>query len=185
MNSKGVIGSSGIAGLAIRQISARIWPAPWEMVAFASLVASVGGGWAVLARQAGTPSPFLVALTMMLATFGGWYVWAFFTHLVDTTLFGGHASYQELLDAFAHAYVFQSLSLFAFTFSLGWLWTWAAFYFTIVAWGVVGPRRLGMRTYQAIVSATLGMLMWLACLLVLILVMTRDGLYVDIGAILA
>ena len=79
----------------------------------------------------------------------------------------------------------QALPFFVFTHPLGTLWVWVAFHLTIMAWGIVGPRRLGMRTVQAVVAATLGTLVWLACLSVPMLTVTWDGLYVGIGASLA
>jgi hypothetical protein len=157
---------------------------PWEIVIAASFLAGIGNGWTALIRQSRIPSPFLAAVTMMLATFAGWYVWGFFTHLIDRTFFGDHADYQGVLDTFWRAYVFQALSLLTFIHPMGWLWTWIASYATIVAWGIVGPRRLGMKTWQALVSATLGMLMWLACLVALTLTLKVDGLYIGIGAFL-
>jgi hypothetical protein len=42
-----------------------------------------------------------------------------------------------------------------------------------------------MRTWQAMVAAALGMLLWLACLLALTLVLVWDGTYLGIGAFLA
>ena len=169
----------------IRTVLHHVHVAPWQVVAVVSCGAGIGSGWTTLAREARVPSPFLAAITMMVAAFVGWYAWAFFTHLVDSALFGRHSDYQGTLEAFARAYVFQALSLFTFTHPLGWLWTWVASYFTVVAWGIVGPRRLGMRTYQAIVAATLGMLIWFVCQLAFTLTFTWDGLYVGIGAFLA
>jgi hypothetical protein len=139
MQAKNVLGHSEIAvKLSIGEAFRRIQLAPWQMVAGVSLVAGVGNGWAVLARQPVMPSPFLSALTMMVAVFAGWYAWAFFTHLVDIVLFGGHSNYADLRDAFAQAYVCQALSFFTFTHPLGFLWFWVAFYLTIMAWGVWG-----------------------------------------------
>lgn len=163
----------------------RVQVLPWQIVVAVSLVAGIGSGWTVLARQAVVPSPFLAATTMMLVTFAGWYVWALGTHLANTALFGRHSSYQGTLDIFAKAYAFQALSFFTFTSPLGWIWTWIAAYLTVVAWAVLGPRHLGMRTWQAIVSVTLGLAVWLACLVGLTMVFTVDGLYMGIGAFLA
>jgi hypothetical protein len=50
--------------------------------------------------------------------------------------------------------LFQALSTFAFTHPLDFLWAWVARYLTIMAWGIVGPRRLGTRTVQKVVAAT-------------------------------
>jgi hypothetical protein len=186
MTAKSTLNSlTAAASLPLKGVLRHIRPTPWHVIAGASFVAGIGSGWTVLVRQAEVPSPFLAAITMMLATFAGWYAWGFCLHLIDGSLFGRHAGYQQTLEAFAPAYACQALCLFTFTHPLGWLWTWIASYLTIVAWGFVGPRRLGMRTYQAIVAATLGMLIWLLCLLGLTMTITWDGLYVGIGAFLA
>lgn len=167
------------------KVASRILHMPsWLIVMSVGFVAGIGNGWAVISREAAVPSPFLAALTMMLAAFVGWYAWAFFTHLVDKTLFGVSAGYRDTLDTFARAYAFQSLGFFSFV-QVGTIWVWVGAYLTIVAWAIIAPRRLGMRTWQAVVAATLGMLVWLACLLAIVLVFQWDGAYVGIGAFLA
>lgn len=162
----------------------RVRPSLWHIILGVSVVAGMGSSGRVVARQAELPTPVTAAVTMMVATFVGWYVWGFFIHLADRVFFDGHVDYRGTLNAFGRAYVFQALFLFTFTQSLGWLWGWIAFYCTVAAWGIIGPRYLGMRTWQAIVAATLGMLVWLACLLVLTLTLTWDGVYVGVGAFL-
>jgi hypothetical protein len=166
----------------------------WQIVAIVSLAAGIGSGWRVLLLRseflAPVPtgdllSPLTATVTMVLATFAGWYVWGYFTHLFDSVLFGGHSAYRDTLNAFGRAYVFQFLFLFTFTRPLGWLWGWIAMYATVAAWGIIGPRQLGMRTWQAIVSATCGMLVWMACLLLLNITLMLDGGYLGIGAFLA
>jgi hypothetical protein len=167
------------------RVRQRVQPALWQMVALVSFVAGVGSGWQVLVFRAELLSPLVAAATMMLAMFAGWYVWSFFIYLADNALFGGHSDYQGTLNAFGIAYLHQVLFFFAFTRPLGGLWGWIALYLTVAAWGVIGPRRLGMRTWQAILAATLGMLLWLACLLVATLALVFDGTYIGIGAFLA
>lgn len=49
-------------------------------------------------------------------------------------------------------------------------------------WGIAGPHRPGMRTVQTVVAATLGKLARVVCLSVPMLTVTRDGLYMGIGA---
>lgn len=160
----------------------RMQPSFWLVMALVSFTASASRLWKLSAFQADIPSPLSVAITTMLATFLGWFVWSFFTYLTDTFLFGGHADYCTTLNAFGRAYVCQALFFFSFTTPLGWLWGWIAMYCTVTTWGIVGPRHLGMRTWQAIVAAALGMLMWLACLLILSLTLTWNGLYIGVGA---
>lgn len=162
----------------------RVRPSLWQIVAFASLLAGIGGGWKALGSLEEILSPLPATVTMMLVTFAGWYIWSYFTYLTDQVLFGGHSDYRGTLNAFGRAYVFQALLVFIFTSPLGWMWGWIALYFTVAAWGVIGPRQLGMRTWQAIVAAALGMLLWLACLLILTLTLVWDGLYVGIGVFL-
>ncbi len=173
------------APLSLNKVRQRVRPALWHMVALVSFFAGVGSGWQVLIFRAELLSPLVAAATMMLATFVGWYAWSFFIYLADNALFGGHSDYRGTLNAFGVAYLHQAICFFTFTRPLGWAWGWVAFYVTIAAWGVIGPRRLGMRTWQAIVAATLGMLLWLACLLALTLTLVVDGTYVGIGAFLA
>jgi hypothetical protein len=169
----------------IRALLSGLWAAPWQVILGVSFLAGMGSGWTVLLRPSSMLSPFLAAITMMLATYAGWYAWAFFTHLADMVFFGKHGSYQDTLDCFGQVYVLQVLSSLTFAGPLGWMWTWVASYLTVAAWGVAGPRRLGMKSWQAIVAATVGLLLWLACLAAVTLLVTKDGMYVGIGAFLA
>jgi hypothetical protein len=120
----------------------------------------------------------------MLVTFAGWYVWGYFIHVTDSVFFGGHSDYRGTRDAFARAYGLQALLFFTFTDARGWLWGWIGLYATIAAWAIVGPWQLGMRSWRAILTAALGLLMWLACLLFLELALDRTGVYVGLGAFL-
>jgi hypothetical protein len=172
------------AGFSLEASAVRVRLASWQMVALASLFAGIGNGWKILGQPVGSLSPLWTAAAMMLVTFAGWYAWGFFTHLTASVFFGGHSDYRGTLDAFGPAYAFQALVLFSFTNPLNWLWSWIALYVTIAVWGVVGPRRLGMRTWQAIVAAALGMLPWLALQLILSVTLVWDGLYTGFGAFL-
>jgi hypothetical protein len=165
----------------------------WPLIALVSLAAGIGSGWRVLFLRSDllTPttsaellSPLTATATMVIATFAGWYVWGFFIHYCDKALFGGHSTYSGTLNAFARAYVFQVLFLLTFTRPLGWLWGWIALYATVAAWGIIGPRQLGMRTWQAVVSASAGMLMWMACLVLMNVTLMTDGVSFGIGAFL-
>lgn len=163
----------------------RLRPAQWEIMILVSFCVGLGHGWTIISRPTSLLSPLSAAFIMTLITFVGWYVWGLFTFMTDVFLFGGHSDYTGTLNAFARAYLFQALFMLTFTPPFGWLWGWIAFYTTIIAWGIIGPRQLGMRTWQAIVASTLGMLLWLACLLVLEWTLIWDGLYMGIGAFLA
>jgi hypothetical protein len=163
----------------------RLRPAEWELVALASLCAGIGSGWRVLLLQADLHSPLTTALTTILAIFCGWYVWGFFLYLTDNVLFGSPIGYRETLRVFGRAYIFQALFVLTFTRPLGWVWGWIALYLTVAVWAIVGPRQHGTRTWQAVLAATVGMLVWLACLLALTLMLSREGVYIAIGIFLA
>ncbi len=171
--------------IGIKSAIQRVRPSPWQIVALVSLLAGLGSAGRAMVLQTRGPSPVTAAVTMLLATFVGWYVWGFFTYLADRVLFGGHADYEGTLRAFGRAYAFQGLFVFTFSASIGWLWGWVAFYVTLAAWGIVGPRHLGTRTWQAMVAGTLGMLLWLVCLSILTLTLSWNGMYVGVGAFLA
>ena len=170
--------------LVIESLMQRVRPAPWQTVALVSFAAGVGSGWRALAQQAELLSPLTATATMVLVTFAGWYVWGYLTHLTDLVLFGGRSDYRGTLNAFARAYCFQALFFFTFTTPLGWLWGWTAFLATVAAWGIIGPRHLGIRTWQAVLAATLGMLLWIGCLLILTLTLVWNGTYLGVGAFL-
>jgi hypothetical protein len=185
MLTKGTSGLSQVAPVSTWEgLRRHLRPSLWQVMTLVSFAASVGNGWRILFWQVESPSPFAAATATMLATFAGWYVWGFFTHLTDVVFFGGHADYRGTLDAFGRAYVFQMLLFFSFVNPLGRLWGWIALYLTVAAWGIVGPRQLGMRTWQAVVAATLGLMWWLACLLILTLTLTWDGSIIGWGTLM-
>jgi hypothetical protein len=170
--------------LVLESLLQRVWRAPWQIVALVSVAAGIGSGWRASVHQAGLVSPLGAMVTMILATFAGWYIWSFFTHLTDVVIFRGHSDYQGTLNAFGRAYCFQVLFFFTFTNPLGIMWGWIAYYATIAVWGIIGPRHLGMRTWQAILAATLGMLLWMGCLLILTFAFVSNGTYPGVGAFL-
>jgi hypothetical protein len=185
MLTKSTSGLSQIpSGFTRQTLRQHMRPSLWQVVALVSFAAGVGNGWRVLFLRLETPSPLTAATATMLTTFAGWYVWGFFTHLTDVILFGGHSDYRATLHAFGCAYIFQLLLFFGFVNPLGWLSGWIALYLTVAAWGIIGPRQLGMRSWQAVAAATLGLTWWLACLLILTLTLTRDGSYIGWGAFL-
>ena len=169
------------SGIALQTVLQRIRPAPWQIVALVSLAAGVGGGWRAVMQQADLSSPLTTATAMMLVTFAGWYIWGAFTHLAGVVLFGRHSDYRGTLHAFSGAYAFQALFFFTFSSFLGLQWGWIAFYATIVAWGIIGPRRIGMRSWQAVVAAAFGMLLWVGFLVAFTTTLVWNGAYVGIG----
>jgi hypothetical protein len=162
----------------------RFQPSLWQAVALVSVAAGLGSSWRVMNHQVHQVSPLTAALVTMLTTFVGWFAWGFLTYVADRVLFGGHADYRTTLNEFGKAYLLQVLFALTFFSPLGWLWGWIALFYTVAAFGVVGPRYLGMRTWQAIVASTLGMLVWLGCLLVFTLTLTVDGVFMGVGAFL-
>jgi hypothetical protein len=171
--------------LPVTTVMQRLRLADWQLVALASLCAGIGSGWQVLLSRTELISPLTAAITMVLATFAGWYVWGFFTYLTDNVLFGGHSDFRGTLAVFSRAYLFQALFLFTFTRPLGWLWGWIALYLTVAAWGILSPRQLGTRSWQAVLVVTAGMLVWLACLLIGTLTLVWGGAPIGVGAFLA
>jgi hypothetical protein len=154
---------------------------PWLIVAVVSYCAAIGGANRVQSSQTALLPPLAAAITMVVTTFAGWLVWGFFTYTAGRVLFGHQVNYRAMLRAFGWAYAAHALFYLVCTHPMGWLWGWVALYVTIAGWGIIGPRQLGMRTWQAITTATLGMLFWLACLLVLTLTLTWNGAYFGVG----
>jgi len=157
----------------------RIHLSQWQIVGLASLSAAAGA-----ALRSNLMPPLLTFGVTALTVFGGWYVWGLFTYLTETVLFGGQADYRRTLNAFGYAYAFQALSALVWVQPLNWLWGWVALYAIVIVWGIVGPRRTGARTWEAVVAASTGMLVWLACLWVLALNLTWNGMYTGVGVFL-
>lgn len=119
------------------------------LVAIANAIGAIGHGGAGV-------------LGGVIGAFVGWLVWAGVTWLIGTRLFGGTATWSELLRTLGFAQTPGILMALAFIPLLGWLVRIVVFIWMLVA-GIVAIRQaLDVDTARALLTALLG---WLAMVL--------------------
>lgn len=90
------------------------------------------------------------------AALGGWLVWAGITYLIGDKLFGGTATWGELLRTLGFAQAPNVLGVFALLPLVGWLVEAVLFFWVLVA-GIVAIRQaLDFDTMKAILTAAIG-----------------------------
>lgn len=103
----------------------------------------------------------------LLAAFVGWLVWSGVTYLIGTTLFGGTATWGELLRTLGFAQSPGVLSVLAIIPVLGFLVRLVLFVWILVT-GIVAIRQaLDFTTGKAILTAVIG---WVCYIVVAVLV---------------
>lgn len=114
------------------------------LAALGSAIGSLLGG-----NAAGVIITVIIGILQALI---GWAVWSFATYLVGTQLFGGSATYGELLRTIGYAYTPGILAVFSFIPVLGGLLTLIGGIWTLVT-GVIAVRQaLDFTTGKAIVT---------------------------------
>jgi hypothetical protein len=118
----------------------------------AAVVAMTAAARAIGASGGGVSSIVSVAVAALC----GWLVWAGITWLVGDKLFGGTATWGELLRTLGFAQSPNVLAVFAVIPLLGWLVDGVLFVWVLVA-GIVAIRQaLDFDTARAILTAVIG-----------------------------
>ncbi|MCL5958832.1 MAG: YIP1 family protein, partial [Chloroflexi bacterium] len=132
--------------------------ATWQALIVVVIVAIASGVGALLAGIVrGVPSIAVSGLIGgIIAAVIGWAIWSLVTYLVGTTLFGGTASYGELLRTIGFAYTPNALQILGFIPLIGALIVILAEIWALVA-GVVAVRQaLDFSTGKAILTVLIG-----------------------------
>jgi hypothetical protein len=107
----------------------------------------------------------------------GWLIWSGVTYLIGTRLFGGTATWGELLRTIGFAQSPGVLRVVGFVPFLGWLIALVVALWMLVA-GVIAIRQaLDFTTGKAVITAVLG---WLAMMVVFLLL---GGVFGGLGAL--
>ena len=106
----------------------------------------------------------------------GYYVWAYVTYFVGTSLFGGTADVGELLRTLGYASGPRVLSILSFIPCVGWLISLAGAIWALVA-GVIAVREaLDFDTTKAVITVIIG---WVIVLIISLVI----GAVVGVGAV--
>lgn len=136
------------------------------VVVIVSVATGLGSGLA--AAAAGRPDLVLGSLVGgVLVALVGWAIWSYVTYWIGTRLFGGTATYGELLRTIGFAYSPGVLRVFIFIPWLGGLVALAASLWSLVA-GVIAVRQaLDFTTGKAIATVIVGWLVMVAITVIL------------------
>jgi hypothetical protein len=97
----------------------------------------------------------------------GWFIWSFITYFVGTNVFGGMASFVELLRTIGFSNAPGVLLLFSFVPILGGLISAAVWIWSLVAMVVAVRQALDFSTGKAILTCIVGWVVTIVLLIVL------------------
>ena len=124
----------------------------------AVVVALTAAAQAIGASGGGRASIFGAAAAALI----GWLVWAGITYLIGDKMFGGTATWGELLRTLGFAQTPNVLAIFALVPLVGWLVDAVLFVWVLIA-GVIAIRQaLDFDTARAILTAVIGWLIFAA-----------------------
>ncbi len=108
-------------------------------------------------------SPTGVAINAFVGVLVGWVLWSGLTYLIGVNLFGGQATFNEMLRVLGYAQAPRFLSVFAFIPCLGGILSFVGGIWALVA-GFVGIRQgLDLDNVKTLITVVLS---WLVALLV-------------------
>jgi len=114
-------------------------------------------------QSAKRPNSYLTNKLIGVAAIVGWAIWAFLTYWIGTALFGGTATYGELLRTIGFAYTPNALGIFGFIPVLGGIIAFVGAVWALIA-GIIAVRQaLDFSTGKAIVTAIVG---WIVLIII-------------------
>jgi hypothetical protein len=133
------------------------------IVAIVTFLSAIGTG--IAARSFGAFLGDWIAGILL-----GWIGWAIITYIVGTRLFKGETDIPEMLRVLGYAYAPTLLGLLSFIRCIGWIFTLAGGLLALVA-GILAIREaMDFDTSDAIVTAVIGWVVFIAIRGVLLLV---------------
>jgi hypothetical protein len=97
----------------------------------------------------------------------GWGVWSFITYFVGSNIFGGTATYGELLRTIGFSDAPGVLHIFSFLPYVGWLISSAAWLWGLVAMVIAVRQALDFSTGKAVITCIVG---WIAAIILLVII---------------
>ena len=145
------------------------------VVVISAIAAGIGLGLGpVLAGKPGAAiGGFILGIVASLL---GWVVWSFISYVIGTKVFGGVATYGELLRTIGFAQSAGVLRIFVFVPIVGGLLSFAVGIWTFVATIVAMRQALDVDTTKAVLTALIGFLAYLAVAIPLGIIFAIVGL---------
>lgn len=137
------------------------------VVVLASVCAGVGTAIGEAMSGKGPGGISIALFGGLITNLIGWGIWSFITYFVGSKIFGGTASYDELLRTIGFSDAPGVLLLFSFLPFVGGLLSFGVWLWGLVAMVVAVRQALDFSTGKAVMTCIVG---WIAAILLLIIV---------------
>ena len=137
------------------------------VVLIASAASGIGNLLEALLRGRGFGVAAVGLVGGLILALIGWLVWSFVTYLVGTRVFGGQATYGELLRSIGFSNSPGVINVFGFIPLLGGLVRFVAFIWSLVAMIIALKQALDFTTGKAIATAIIGLIALIVVVVVL------------------
>ena len=126
------------------------------VVVIVAIAAGIGSALSLLIAGVGIGSAILGLISGIVGAVVGWAIWSFLTYWIGTSLFGGKATYGELLRTIGFAFTPNALGIFSFIPFLGGLIAFVGSIWALVAAVIAVRQALDFDTGKAILTAIIG-----------------------------
>jgi len=126
------------------------------VVVIVAIAEGIGSALSTLFAGVGIGAAIGGLISGIVAAVVGWVIWSFLTYWIGTSLFGGKATYGELLRTIGFAYTPNALGIFVFIPILGGIIAFVGAIWALIA-GIIAVRQaLDFDTAKAILTAIIG-----------------------------
>ena len=137
------------------------------VVLLSSICSGIGTGISEALAGHGSSGISVGLFGGLFSAFIVWLAWSYITYFVGTQVFGGSASFSELLRAIGFADSPRVLLIFSFVPILGRLLSFAVWIWGLVAMVVAVRQALDFSTGKAVLTCIVG---WIAALILLVII---------------
>lgn len=137
------------------------------VVIIASVCSGIGSGLGTLTQKWGLLRFGTNLIVGSLLALLGWGIWSFITYFIGTRVFGGTATYEELLRCIGFSDAPGVLSIMSFIPVLGGLISLLAGIWSLIAMVVAVRQALDFSTGKAILTCIIG---WVALIIVMMII---------------
>lgn len=138
-----------------------------SVVVLASVCAGIGTAIGEVMRGKGPSGISIGLIGGVVTTLIGWGIWSFITYFVGTRIFGGTASYGELLRTIGFSDAPGVLLLFSFIPVVGGLISFGVWLWGLVAMVVAVRQALDFSTGNAVMTCIVG---WIVAIILVIVI---------------
>lgn len=138
-----------------------------SIVALASICSGIGNGIQEALTGSGLAGISVGLFGGLVMALIGWGVWSFVTYMVGSRIFGGTASFSELLRTIGFSNTPSVLLIFSFLPFVGGLLSFAVSLWGLVAMVIAVRQALDFSTGKAIITCVVG---WIAQIILLVII---------------